>query len=44
MAGYIIGFDVQDAEHYEHYRNAVPASITRYGGRYLVRGGTVEGL
>jgi uncharacterized protein (DUF1330 family) len=45
MAGYIIA-DVQitDAEAYERYKAAVPASLAAYGGKFLVRGGRVETL
>lgn len=43
MAGYVIGeVEVTDPKAYEEYRKLVPATIAKYGGRYLVRGGTVE--
>jgi uncharacterized protein (DUF1330 family) len=43
MAGYVIAeVEVKDAALFEEYRKEVPATIARYGGRYLVRGGAVE--
>lgn len=40
MAGYVIAIiDVTDAEAYQEYARQVPATIAKYGGRYLVRGG-----
>jgi uncharacterized protein (DUF1330 family) len=43
MAAYVIAdITVQDAELYEEYRLRVPAVIEKYGGRYLLRGGTFE--
>ena len=45
MAGYIIAqLEVTDAESFERYREVVPEVIARHGGRYLVRGGTLEVL
>jgi uncharacterized protein (DUF1330 family) len=45
MAGYIIA-DVQvtDPEAFEEYRKLVPATIAKYGGEYVVRGGRSEVL
>ncbi len=45
MAAYVI-FDVkvQDAAGYEEYRQAGSPSVSRHGGKYLVRGGRVEVL
>lgn len=47
MAAYVIAdLDVTDPTGFEEYRRLVPATIERYGGRYLVRGGhhdVVEG-
>jgi len=43
-AYFIVEIDVQDAAAFEEYRRQVPATIARYGGRYLVRGGTTETL
>jgi len=43
MAAYLIAeVEITDPKAYEEYRKIVPATIARYGGRYLVRGGTVE--
>jgi uncharacterized protein (DUF1330 family) len=45
MAAYfIVELDIQDAAQFEDYRARVPATIARYGGRYLVRGGPYETL
>jgi uncharacterized protein (DUF1330 family) len=45
MAAYVIAnIEVTDAAAYERYRKDVPATIERYGGRFLVRGGAVEAL
>lgn len=45
MAVYLIAtLDVTDAQTYDRYRAQVPATIEKYGGRFLVRGGAVEGL
>jgi uncharacterized protein (DUF1330 family) len=38
--------EITDPAIYEQYRSQVPATIAKYGGRYLVRGGdpqTLEG-
>lgn len=47
MAAYfIVDLDIRDAAMFEEYRKLVPATIERYGGRFLVRGGnhqTLEG-
>lgn len=43
MAGYVIAIvDITDAEGYQAYSKQVPATIAKYGGRYLVRGGKME--
>ena len=43
MAGYLIAeIEVHDPALFEEYRKQVPATIARYGGKYLVRGGAVE--
>jgi uncharacterized protein (DUF1330 family) len=45
VAGYLIAhLDVTDPEGFEAYRAKVPAVIAQYGGRYLIRGGTVEAV
>ncbi len=43
MAAYVIvDIDVRDPDRYERYKQLAPASIARYGGRYLARGGATE--
>jgi len=43
MTAYVFAdIDVHDAEAYEAYRKLVPATIDKYGGRFLVRGGAHE--
>lgn len=43
MAAYVIAeVNVTDAKLYEEYKKLVPATVERYGGRFTVRGGTVE--
>jgi uncharacterized protein (DUF1330 family) len=43
MAAYVIAdVEVINPEAYEEYRLQVPATIEKYGGKYVVRGGTVE--
>ena len=43
MAGYVIAIvDVTNADGYQEYSKQVPATIEKYGGRYLVRGGRSE--
>ena len=45
MAAYVIvQVNVTDAEKYEAYKKLTPASIEKYGGRFLVRGGAQENL
>jgi uncharacterized protein (DUF1330 family) len=45
MKGYILGsITVTDPELYQQYARQVPAVISSFGGRYLVRGGSVEPL
>jgi len=36
--------DVKDAAAFERYREQAPATIAKYGGEYLVRGGRWEKL
>lgn len=43
MAGYVVvEVDVTDSAAYEEYRKLVPATIAKYGGKFLVRGGAIE--
>ncbi len=43
MSAYLIAeVDVTDPAAYEEYRKIVPATIAKYGGKYLVRGGAVD--
>ena len=45
MAAYVIGeIEVTDPALYEEYRKQVMAVVTRYGGKFIVRGGRVETL
>ncbi len=47
MAAYIIArIEVTDPEQYSNYTKLTPAAIEKYGGRFIVRGGskvTLEG-
>ena len=43
MAAYLIAdIEVTDPEVFEQYRGQVGATIEKYGGKYLVRGGALE--
>ena len=45
MAGYVIGeIEVTDASLYDEYRKQVLATITKYDGRFLARGGKAEAV
>jgi uncharacterized protein (DUF1330 family) len=45
MRGYIVlDVVVRDAGMYERYKQLAGATVTAYGGRYLVRGGAAEPL
>ena len=45
MAAYfIVEIEVTDPTAFEEYRKQVPATIEKYGGRYVVRGGKTETL
>ena len=45
MAAYLISdVTMRNAEAFQTYRTRAAASIERYGGRYLVRGGPIETL
>lgn len=40
----IVDVTVTNPERYPEYTRLVPATIEQYGGRFIVRGGAVEGL
>jgi uncharacterized protein (DUF1330 family) len=45
MAGYIIvDIEVTDAVGYEQYKALAGATVEKYGGQYIVRGGAAETL
>ena len=45
MPAYVIAdLDVTDPAGFEEYRQLVPGTVQKYGGRFLVRGGAVETL
>jgi uncharacterized protein (DUF1330 family) len=45
MAAYVVvDIEVTDPVAFEEYRKGVPATIAKYGGRYVVRGGKAETL
>lgn len=45
MSAYIVvDISIHDHARYEDYKAAAPASIARYGGRYLARGGATTVL
>lgn len=45
MAAYIIAeVEISDAVVYSSYREKVPATLAKYGGRFLARGGPAEAL
>ena len=45
MTAYVIvEVDVHDAQTFSRYRELVPPTIERFGGRYVVRGGASETL
>ena len=42
MAAYVIAdIEVKDASAYESYKQGVAATVEKFGGRFLVRGGAV---
>jgi uncharacterized protein (DUF1330 family) len=44
-SAYVIAdVEVIDPQAYDEYRRQVPATITKYGGRFLARGGKAEPL
>ena len=45
MSAYVVvQVDVEDTVRYEDYKRLVPASLAKYGGRFVVRGGRTETL
>jgi uncharacterized protein (DUF1330 family) len=38
----IVNIDVKDPVRYEDYKRQAAATVTAYGGRYVVRGGAAE--
>ncbi len=45
MAAYILAeIEITNPEGYKEYSKLVPATIAKYGGRFLVRGGASEAL
>lgn len=45
MAAYlIVDLEITDPAGFEEYRQQVPATLEKYGGKYLVRGGRTEVL
>jgi uncharacterized protein (DUF1330 family) len=45
MPAYIIvEISIEDPATYDHYKTLAPASIARYGGKYLSRGGLTTAL
>jgi uncharacterized protein (DUF1330 family) len=45
MSAYVLAeIEVTNPEGYKEYTQEVPGTITKYGGRFLTRGGAVETL
>jgi uncharacterized protein (DUF1330 family) len=45
MPAYVIAeVEVTDPAAYEDYRKQVPAVVTKYGGKFIVRGGRIESM
>lgn len=40
----IANVDIRDPEPYERYRDGTPATVEKYGGEFLVRGGRSQRL
>jgi uncharacterized protein (DUF1330 family) len=40
----IVDIDVHDPVRYEEYKKLAAPTVTAYGGKYIVRGGTAETL
>ena len=43
-AYFIVDNEVTDSAGFEDYRKQVPATVEKYGGRFLVRGGQIQTL
>lgn len=45
MAAYLmVDIEVTNPQQFEEYRRLAPAAVAKYGGRYIIRGGTYEAL
>lgn len=44
MAYIVVDIAIHDPETYARYKELAPPSIAKYGGRYVVRGGTTSTL
>lgn len=45
MPGYVIAeIEITDPSLFEEYRTQVPATVQKYGGKFLARGGAVQSL
>jgi uncharacterized protein (DUF1330 family) len=45
MAAYVIAtLEITEPQGFEEYRNMVPPTLEKYGGKYIVRGGKMEKL
>ena len=45
MPGYVIAeIEITDPSLFEEYRKQVPATVQKYGGKFLARGGAVQSL
>jgi uncharacterized protein (DUF1330 family) len=43
-AYFIVDNEVTDSAGFDEYRKQVPATVQKYGGRFLVRGGQIQTL
>jgi uncharacterized protein (DUF1330 family) len=43
-AFFVVDLDITDSTGFDEYRRVVPPVIEKFGGRFLVRGGTAEVL
>jgi uncharacterized protein (DUF1330 family) len=45
MAAYVIAtVEITDPQGFEEYRKMVPATVEKYGGKFIARGGNMETL